>query len=1740
MEKNYKQLTMWLLTVLVLWATAGTKATATEWTDVTSKYITNPDFNSGNYSGWTAESNANPYGVSQQAMRFYNGTFNFYQQLTGLPKGTYRLTVQGFYRASTNSYDAYQNGTENTTGYLYAGNTASKLASVYSEYMTYNAGGNWQIYDDHYYPDNSGSAAAAFTAGLYAGNTIEVQAEGTLTIGIKSDENEGGNYCVFDNFKLEYNGELPDDPEPDTEGWTDVTSYLLTNPDFASGNADGWQSEQTASFNFGYGGAEFYNGTFHLWQDLKGLPKGDYRLSVQGYYRAGDNGNIYNQHNNGTENITAWLYAGSNRQKLVSVYSEEFSTNLSNNCWSPNGGWWGGGSGPYFPNGMASGSAAFNQDAYWNMMEFNADGDLRIGLINETYVGSNWCMFDNFKLEYKGDIVKATSLKVSLDYTSLIIGETVEPYVNIQPADALVKKVSWSSSNEAVATIDADGNVTAVGTGSATLTATTIDGSNLTSSVTVTVTKNPPTAASLVINEIMASNVDEFISPAFNFDGWVELYNPTSKPVTLTGCYVSTDAQDLKAWRIPIGCGALPAHGHAVLWFDSNDIAPQNAPFKLDIDGGTVYISDQDGKLVAQQTYPSSLERVSYARTTDGGDTWGLACQATPGASNASSAFASEQLEAPVVDQPSQLFDGSLTVSVDIPSGCTLRYTTDGTLPTEASSASSSGRFNVSSTSTYRFRLFRNGWLPSRVTSRSYIYKDKDYTLPVVAVVADPDFIYSTEIGVFAKGPNGRPGNGQDEKCNWNMNWERPVNFSYLTAEGEMGLNQDANLEMCGGWSRAWTPHSFKLKGTKEMGGVKYLPYQFFTQKPYIRNRTLQIRNGGNDTGGRFIDPAIQYMIETSGFNVDCQSYQPVHEFINGEYMGVLNICEPNNKHFVDANYGWDDDEIDLFEMSPDSGYVQKCGTPDAYLRLVDELSPNAANAATYAEIEKLLDIDEYANYMATEFYLGGTDWPQNNVKGFRNRQDGKFRFVLFDLDFAFNTNNPFNVFLNKEIYTFDELRPHGTGLGNITEQIRFVTLFKNLLNNADFRKRFIDAYCIVGGSVLEASRASEIADQLQEVVSGPMDLEGRYWNLNSSANTVRDGLGSRLSTAINYLKNYGSMQLSGVKQITANFSANIEGAKIQLNGHDVPTASFNGTLFAPAVLKASAPEGYTFVGWQEGGSTVSTNEEYDISNKSSVTLTAVFEPLSSDQELLAANAMPIKVNEVNAAGTVYLGETWKRSDWIELYNTTDTELDVRGLYLSDDSDQPLKYQIQQSAKIPAKGHLVVWADGLGSGALGGQARQIHASFKLSNTTGQQVFAVSSAEFVENNADYFNSHPELKTFVDGMTYTTHSGQQTVGRYPDGGSQFYLMNHPTIERTNTVTAEDVATAKDENFMSLLYNGFTLQLAKGWNWTSHCLATPIRPANLSAEATRIVGQQQECYKTTQGMSGTLTALDAGRLYKVLMNAADTYTASDVFCQPDMPITLLPGWNWVGYPANGTQTLAEALADFSAEQGDQLVGQDGFAVYTADGWKGTLSSVETGHGYMLYTRQAKTLTFASPAQALNFSRAASRGKTAIDYGVDKHAHPNVMGVIGTLERDGQPVEPGRFTLLAYSGSECRGAGQWVDGQVFLTAYGEGGEALHYYAKDEQDGAVYNVSAGADNNVFAAGVFGSVQSPRVFSIGNSEAVSIDFATTASDTVEGYYNLGGMRMGNRAAALPSGVYIVKMGNGSHRKIYVK
>ena len=702
------------------------------------------------------------------------------------------------------------------------------------------------------------------------------------------------------------------------------------------------------------------------------------------------------------------------------------------------------------------------------------------------------------------------------------------------------------------------------------------------------------TICAIIINELMAANVGTVMSPAYNFDSWIELYNPTEQSINLAGMYLSGRPNALTYWQLPADIGSIPAKGYKVVWLGSNDILETQAPFHLDCDGGTIYLSDQNGQLVTSADYPEAMSRTSWARKTDGGDEWGWTATPTPGASNATSAFASERLAAPVVSVGSQLFTGTLNVKVDIPKGTTLMYTTDGSLPTLQTNSncqeSKDGLFTVTRTTNYVFRLFQNGRLPSVPVTRSFIQTTNEYTIPIVSIVGDERYFTDPMWGIDVKGTNGITGNGRDDPVNWNQPWDRPVNFSYISPTEGMLFNQDVNVSISGGWTRSNSPRSMKLKSNKVFDGLNHLDYPFFPeQKPYIRSKTLLVRNGGNDvySGSRFMDPALTTIIHRSGIDIDVQSFVQVAEYVNGKFKGVLNLREPNNDKFVYANWGYDDEEIDMFENDK-----FKNGNDEAYQRLVD-LSERINDEGVYDEVKTLLDIDEFTNYMAAELFIGNDDWPNNNVKAYRSQHDGRFRFVCFDLDYSFNI---WDHTLKSSL--------------NDYKWVKMVQMFLNLLQHDEYRRKFIDTFCIVGGSVFERERATAIVNELADAMRPMSQYDGKL--PDNSANKIKEKLKTRVDEMTRQLQQYQPMQLSAVSRQKVQLSADIEGATLTVNGIKVPSghasmvngplgqrplatngtqewSMFNGYLFAPVRLEAQAPVGYTFAGWKKtSGSTVS------------------------------------------------------------------------------------------------------------------------------------------------------------------------------------------------------------------------------------------------------------------------------------------------------------------------------------------------------------------------------------------------------------------------------------------------------------------------------------------------------------------------------------------------------------------------
>ena len=548
-----------------------------------------------------------------------------------------------------------------------------------------------------------------------------------------------------------------------------------------------------------------------------------------------------------------------------------------------------------------------------------------------------------------------------------------------------------------------------------------------------------------------------------------------------------------------------------------------------------------------------------------------------------------------------------------------------------------------------------------------------------------------------------------------------------------------------------------------------------------------------------------------------------------------------------------------------------------------------------------------------------------------------------------------------------------------------------------------------------------------------------------------------------------------------------------------------------------------------------STSQELDLTalgSASTYTLVASFEEIP-EEEMLANLAFPVKVNEVGASNEVFINEHFKKNDWIELYNTTDVPMDVAGLFISDDLEDPLKYQIPAgtiNTIIPAHGHLVVWADKLEP------TTQLHAPFKLGNNDGERVLVTASDEFVNNNVDYFNAHPSLKGFADCLTYNEHKGDESVGRYPDGGHSFYQMTRPTIAWQNHSHSYDTYLGEEENIISapVEESDFALHLLEGWNWMSHPMADAISVSTFKDYANQVRGRTLDAQysSTSHTLEGSLKSLEPAMLYKMEMDEEHTYDYHGRLLA-QTPLTLQAGWNWMGYPSTGMQTVSAAIASANAEAGDILLGQGGFAIYTAEnGWVGTLSTLTPGQGYMYKSVSPKSISFTPAATQARLTRSHQKSAKEMRYAFDKYAYPDVMGVVAKLTVGGSPADATQFTVQAYVGGQCRGVGEVVGNVLMLTAYGVEGEHLTFRATDAE-GENYTITASLD---FASDVAGTLASPVVFELNDIGTDVPDMASSTAQPV-GFYTLGGLYAGNQSRTLTPGIYIVRYSDGTRRKV---
>ena len=139
-------------------------------------------------------------------------------------------------------------------------------------------------------------------------------------------------------------------------------------------------------------------------------------------------------------------------------------------------------------------------------------------------------------------------------------------------------------------------------------------------------------------------------------------------------------------------------------------------------------------------------------------------------------------------------------------------------------------------------------------------------------------------------------------------------------------------------------------------------------------------------------------------------------------------------------------------------------------------------------------------------------------------------------------------------------------------------------------------------------------------------------------------------------------------------------------------------------------------------------------------------------------------INEFMASNATTICDSFgSYSDWIELYNSSDTDMDISGFGISDNLSQPMKYRFPDGTTIAAKGYLVVFC----SGNEGMQNGELHAPFGL-RSYGEDVVIANRAGRI----------------IDSYSFKNQETDVSMARIPDGAGEFQSNSQPSPGYPNT--------------------------------------------------------------------------------------------------------------------------------------------------------------------------------------------------------------------------------------------------------------------------------------------------------------------------------------------------------------------
>lgn len=548
------------------------------------------------------------------------------------------------------------------------------------------------------------------------------------------------------------------------------------------------------------------------------------------------------------------------------------------------------------------------------------------------------------------------------------------------------------------------------------------------------------------INEVCSKNT-VYAAPDGNFYDWIELYNSGSSAVSLAGWGLTDDTAEPMKYTFPDGV-SIEAGSRLVVFCDktAGKTDPNVVSFGLSGTGETLTLTSADKTFSTTVTFGAISADTSYGQYPDGSGEY-FNMTGTPGKENAAPE-GSAAVKLPVFSQDSGFYDAGTTVSIDVPAGTTVYYTTDGSDPT-TSSQKYAEPFTLSDVSSNPNKLSAetqistSGYTPpsqpvdkaniiraiavdaqgreSECVTRTYFVgkTNSGYypNMKVVSLVTDPENLFNYDTGIYVLGKHydedngssggdepgfpgipGWGGGGWGGGFGFQMPWEMEANYTQKGKEwerqavmtvfdkGDKVVDQTVGIRIKGAATRHNAQKSFNIYAREEYG-LSELAFDFFD------GTCVKAKNG------KAIKKFENISLRNGGND---NGYAFFRDSINQKLTEDRSFAHQAMSEcivFIDGEF-WGIYQIteklndtyisDHYGVAKADVAMVKSGDleegTDADLADWNALMEGIANGSvTYKQACEKLDMQGFMDYFAAQIYWSNDDWPQKNYAAWRS-----------------------------------------------------------------------------------------------------------------------------------------------------------------------------------------------------------------------------------------------------------------------------------------------------------------------------------------------------------------------------------------------------------------------------------------------------------------------------------------------------------------------------------------------------------------------------------------------------------------------------------------------------------------------------------------------------------------------------------------------------------------------------------